>query len=125
MNRDLPDFHTVAHEHLSIHDRLENWRRYVSAGGRTSWTSPMFKGYRPERDNGYAVEPRIPIDSLDGHEIEKAVGKLPEKNRDAIRWSYVFSYIPAPKVQATLGVTKAGLVALVHDGRSMLKNRSR
>jgi hypothetical protein len=122
MQRDLPDFHTVHPLHLVIHDRLCNWSRYVAGGGRTAQVAPMFRAYRSSEVWGQ--EPNIPIDSLDGHEIEKAVGKLPEKNRDAIRWSYVFSYIPAPKVQRHLGVTRVGLVTLIHDGRAMLKNRS-
>jgi DNA-directed RNA polymerase specialized sigma24 family protein len=124
MQRDLPDFHTVHPLHLVIHDRLNNWERYVRAGGRTCWTSPMFRGYRPERDNGHDLEPRIPVDELDGHAMEKAVYKLPEKNREAIRWCYVYRYIPDKKVREGLGVTRVGLVTLIHDGRAMLRNRS-
>jgi DNA-directed RNA polymerase specialized sigma24 family protein len=118
------DFHSVHPLHLVIHDRLNNWRRYVRMGGMTLGVSPMFRGYRPERDNGHDLEPHIPIDELDGHVMEKAVYRLPEKNRDAIRWAYVYSYVPDPKIRKHLGVTRAGLVTLIHDARSMLKNRS-
>ena len=123
MNRDLvPDFHAVAAEHIAIHERLINWQRYVSSGGRTGPIAPMFRGYRPylwPRESSGVV-----VDTLDGHEMEKAVGRLPPKHRDAIRWCYVFSYIRAPKVCRLLGVSSEGLAGLIHDGRVMLKNRA-
>jgi hypothetical protein len=49
---------------------------------------------------------------------------LPEKNRWAIQWSYAFPFIRVEKVCRVLAVNRPGLGELVHDGRSMLKNRA-
>jgi hypothetical protein len=84
----------------------------------------MFHGYRSSEV--WAQEgPRTPVDTLDGHAMEKAVSQLPEKHRDAIRWNYVFVWIQPGKVQRALGVTRMGLADLIHDGRSILKNRAK
>jgi hypothetical protein len=124
VKREDCDLHTVRPEHIAIHERAMNWARYVK-DGRGNWgIQPMFKHYRPERDNGHAVEIRYFVDTLDGHKLEKAVGQLPEKHRDAIRWHYCFSFINPGRVQRELGVTRMGLADLIHDARSMLKNRS-
>ena len=87
--------------------------------------APMWANYKPERDNGHAAEAHIPIDTIDGHNMEKAVFELPEKHRAAIRWHYCFFYISPGKTQRALGVTRSGLMDLIHDGRSMLTNRAR
>jgi hypothetical protein len=123
MNRDLEtDLHCVRHEHLAIHERLANWARYVRDSRPGQAVAPMFRGYRSS-EVWISDAPRVPIDTLDGHQMEKAVSKLPEKHRDAIRWSYVYVWIHPGKIQRGLGVTRLGLVGLIHDGRSMLKNR--
>jgi hypothetical protein len=131
MKREDIDLHSVRPEHYAIHERLENWRRYVapSRGGRGM--APMWLNYKPERDNGHAVELRIPVNTQDGHAIEVAVGLLPEKHSIAIRWCYVWcagsdKYKPVPihRVRQFLAVTRSGLADLIHDGRAMLKNRS-
>lgn len=123
MNRELTDLHAVRYEHIAIHERCLNWARYVRDGRHRSSTLPMFKFYRQVRHREFTCP--IPIDSLDGHAVEKAVGQLPEKHRDAIRWHYVHhAWIPPNKACRHLGVTRAGLSQLVHDARSMLRNRS-
>jgi len=120
LKRDDLDFHAVRHEHLVIHERLLNWRRYVRDGRSGFGIQPMFRLYRPERDNGHAPEVRIPIDSTDGHAIEIAVGQLPERPREAVRWAYVFTWIHPKKVCRYLEVSPHTLAELIHEGRAAL-----
>jgi hypothetical protein len=125
MKRDAIDFHSVPWEHRHIHARLENWSRYVSSGRGGSACAPMFRHYR-STDVWQNIEPAIPVDSLDGSAIEKAVGKLPEKHMVAVRWQYVYSFwgVSYWKVCRHLAVRPDTLQRLVHDGRTMLKNRA-
>lgn len=126
MKREDCDLYAVHRHHQEIHDRCLNWARYVHVNGkfRVWGTQPMFHGYRSSEV--WAEEgPRTPVDQLDGHAVEKAVSQLPEKNRDAIRWNYVYVWIQPGKVQRYLAVTRSGLADLIHDGRSMLNNRSK
>jgi DNA-directed RNA polymerase specialized sigma24 family protein len=124
VKRDDIDLHAVRHEHLAIHERALNWARYVRDGNRSGHgTAPMFRHYRSSEVWGTDTL-RTPIDTLDGHRMEKAVAQLPERHRYAIRWHYVFQFVPPQKVCRALAVTRLGLADLVHDGRSILKNRS-
>lgn len=70
--------------------------------------------------------PFIPVDTLDGSRMEKAVYQLPEKHCAAIRWSYVYGQrgMSIYKACRAFGVRQDTLNELVHDGRAMLKNRS-
>ena len=125
MKRDDCDLHEVRHEHIDIHNRCLNWARYVGPGRFRAWgIQPMFQGYRSS-EVWAADGPRNPVDQLDGHAVEIAVSKLPKKHRDAIRWTYVFVWIQPGKVQRHLAVTRAGLADLIHDGRSILRNRTK
>lgn len=116
------DFHLVKPEHHAIHKRLENWARYVSVR-RPSWVGPIWKMGKSHGRQWHAPELSDPLDSLDGHVIEKAVADLPGKNRDAIRWSYVRTNTPPAVAARELAVTYEVLAALVHGGRTMLVNR--
>lgn len=91
----------------------------------------MFRHYRSGDVWGHDVA-RDPIDRLGGMQMEKQVAQLPEKHAVAVRWLYVYAkgnhkYKPVPvwKIRSFLGVTKASLADLIHDGRSMLNNRSK
>lgn len=121
MKRDPVDFHTVRAEHIHTHNRLLNWARWCRSGGRGCSVQPMFKQYRA----GYEVPTAMsnPIDSLDGHLLEKHVVALPEKNRTALQWSYVHPYIPVLRVRRVLGLTYAGLSETIDTGLTILKNR--
>jgi hypothetical protein len=57
-------------------------------------------------------------------EMEKAVSLLPEKNREALRWSYVWQGGPGA-MSKRLGVSKEGLCDLIRVGRVMLRSASR
>lgn len=121
MKRDAVDLNEILPAHWEVHQRLENWARWCRSSGGGSAVLPMFQGYR---DKYHETKPApVPVDSLDGHRIEKAVTALPEKHRACLQWSYVRPYIPVHKVRRVLGLTTPGLHELLHDSRTMLKNR--
>ena len=118
------NYSEVLPEHEAIHERLDNWKRWLRASG-TSWTAhPMWRHLKEKE----VIEARqrgefpIPVNSLDAHLVEKAVAALPEKHRFAIRWWYVFSGNPL-KAAREIAVTKERLAEVVKEGRTMLKNR--
>jgi hypothetical protein len=120
MKKQDVDFSAIEDGHKDIHNRLLNWARYVSTN-TLSINQPMFSQVKSSRQ--WDVDPHIsiPVDTLDGHVLEKAVFKLPILNRSAIRWYYVGrnSITSQRKEQ---GLTSEGLALLVRDGRQMLKN---
>lgn len=117
--------HVVRFSHEPVHERLTNWARWTRSTGRGASSSPMFRHYRAPKNRDSMDDLRIPVDGLDASAIERIVASLPEKNRDAIRWWYVYSAIGLDiwKACRYLGVTRDGLAELVHDGRTMVKNR--
>lgn len=121
MRRDLPDFFHVEPNQLGIHDRLCNWAKYV-ASGRRAWQAPIWKLGRSNGRQWHEPVPRIPVDSQDGHKLEKAVCALPGPHREALRWAYIFRG-PPHMARRELGVTDHGLYRLVSDARLMLVNR--
>jgi len=114
------DFHAVDQIHAAIHKRLENWARYVEVHG-ARWVSPIWKMGKSHGRQWDTPILRPDVDTLDGHAMEKAVAALPVKHREAIRWSYVYKDSPARKARE-LAVSYEGLMTLVRNGRSMLKN---
>ena len=118
------NYNEVLPEHEAIHSRLENWRRWVGANGQ-KWTAhPMWKHLKEleAKEARARGEVSIPVNTLDGHLIEKAVSALPEKHRFALRWWYVFSGNPL-RAAREIAVTKERLAEIVKEGRTMLKNR--
>lgn len=123
-SRDYIDFHAVKPEHSEMHERLNNWARWVR-NSQSSWTAhPMWRHLKEKEALERRAIRSIPVDSLDGHLMERAVAALPEKHKKAIRWSYVFRGNPMGAARS-LAVTKDRLAELVNDGRSMLVNRTR
>jgi hypothetical protein len=82
----------------------------------------MFRHYRSKAFQWHAPELRAPVNVPECLDMEKAVSLLPEKHRDAIRWNYVRCDSPL-KMARYLGVSTQGLLELVGQGRTMLKNR--
>jgi len=126
LKRDFPDFHAVRSEHIGIHDALLNWRRVVAVGGMAQHTMPIFQQYRPEEIPDWqlwATVDKPPAPDLNaGWKMERMVRNLPEKHREAIRWRYVRRTDPRKQARI-LAISVSVLHDLVHDGRSMLKNR--
>ena len=76
----------------------------------------MFRQYRhaywePAPQSSYS-------DTKDAVEVQKIMKDLPEPHRIAIQWCYIQKGNPN-KVRAALGVSKDGLMDLVHKGRAM------
>jgi hypothetical protein len=132
MNRDALDFHAVRDSHIQIHDALLNWARVVrvhlTSGGNCA---PMFRHYRTANysfdlnDQEWVDDTpkRPPPDMLAGWKMEKQMRFLPEKHRAAVKWHYVEPHKPPARVAYRLALTQSALFDLVHDARSMLKNR--
>jgi DNA-directed RNA polymerase specialized sigma24 family protein len=121
MKRDYIDFHFVEPHQIAIHDRLINWARYVQVKV-PHWVAPIWKLGKSNTRQWHAPEPRIEVDILDGHAVEKAVYALPEKHRAAIRWHYVYKSGPVAACRK-IGVNAEMLRRLVIEGRAMLVNR--
>ncbi len=115
------DFFRIPGDQQAIHERLENWGRYVAVK-RQYWVSPMWRQGRSGGRQWHVPELAQVVDTLDGHKIEKGVGMLPEPHREALRWSYVYKTHPS-RPRRALGVTEGGLMRLISDGRRMLINR--
>jgi DNA-directed RNA polymerase specialized sigma24 family protein len=116
------DYHYVSDAHLEIDGKLQQWARWVRVRPGGWQTHPMFKEYRSHSWQWRRPEVRDPINSLEAHAMEKAVARLPDKHRDAIRWAYVMCNNPI-QMARKLAVSKEGLMVLVVQGRTMLTNR--
>lgn len=122
MKRDDIDFHAVQDSHLAIHARLEAWARWVRVRPHGWQVAPMFRQYRSHSWQWERPEVHAKTNIPEALEMEKLVSLLPEKNREAIRWAYV--WCGGPVVMARkLGVSKEGLADLVRVGRTMLNNQ--
>lgn len=115
------DWHYVEPRHEAIHAALQNWARWVRARPQRGKASPMWARCKPPQ-HWEAVEIGDQTDPIKAAKMEAAVTALPDKHRDAVRWCYVFRGNPSREARK-LGVTLAGLQALVVEGRVMLVNR--
>ena len=120
--RESVDFSHVSDEHLEIDKRLRNWARWVKVRPHGWQTHAMWRNARTSRQ--WDIAPHMPsiTNTLDAVVIEKAVSALPDKWRDAVRWSYVHCSNPADMAQK-MGLSKQGLADAVVHGRNMLINR--
>lgn len=79
------DYQHIAPEHAAIHERLQNWRRWVSGKG-ASWTAhPMWRHLKEkeERERGTIT---LAVDAIDGQAICRDFHFLPHHRRS---WSSV------------------------------------
>lgn len=121
---DFVDYFAVAERHIDIDERLQAWARWVRVRPHGWQTAPMFRQAMSNSRQWHAPEVQAPVNIPDALEMEKAVSLLPEKNREAIRWCYVFASSGPIPVARRLGVSRVGLMELIEVGRTMLKNRS-
>ena len=119
----MTDLFRIAPRHEAIDERLCEWSRWVRVRPQAWATQPMFR-YAKSNSRQWEIDPVIPvtINSIAAHEVEKAVARLPEKHRTAIRWAYVHSHIPDARIRAALGLTRDALAQVIEDGRDMVKN---
>ena len=115
----IVDFSHVPSNQTEIHDRLENWAKWCRGSGSRN-VHPMFRQYR---DNYWEAQPAPTyLNTIDATEIQKTMAHIPERNRMAVQWCYIAKSNPTRMCMA-LGVSKQGLLELVTDGRTMVKNR--
>lgn len=123
MQREAIIFDAVAEEHTALNARLENWARWVKGGSRLGGVvgSPMFRLTRSSfaRSREPVSAPVMP-DETDALAIERAVRELPERPREAVRWSYCFAYVSPGKVARYLDVRVSDLPRHVREGLEML-----
>lgn len=122
MKKDLPDVFRIKPEHEAIHERLENWAHVVRDSNRKNGWSPMFRWCKSNSFQWHPPEYRPTINLQEAYETEKQVAALPDKQRDALRWWYVYRYGEL-KARKQIGVTSQALCDLVHSARQMLVNR--
>lgn len=115
------DFHYIEENHRHIDGVLKNWASWVTPRA-PSWVSPMFRMAKSNTRQWHAPEIRETCDVIGAMQMEKAVSKLPEPHRTAIRWHYVIRCSPTAACRE-LGLSHAGLYGVVRDGRQMLVNR--
>jgi DNA-directed RNA polymerase specialized sigma24 family protein len=120
---DFVDFFLIAPQHEAVDERLRAWAAWVRVRPHGWQVAPMFRQYRSNAWQWERPELKASVNIPDAVEMEKAVSQLPEKHREAIRFAYVWCGSPI-RVCRALGVTKQGLLDLIHAGRAMLKNRS-
>lgn len=117
------DFSSIPTRHDQIHLRLEEWARWVRVSPKAWRTQPMWRNAKTPRQWDIDPQTHITVNTLQASEIERAVSILPEAHRTAIRWAYVFPWIPDNVIRRTLGVTRDLLSKLINDARDMLCNR--
>jgi len=116
------DYCHVKPEHEAIHQRLENWARWLRPRLSGWHTHPMWRNSRTSRQWEVSPDISAPVNALDALAIERTVAQMPVKHRDALRWYYVRQGSPV-EMARQLGLSKQGLADLVDAGRTMLQNR--
>lgn len=117
------DFHHVEEHQRDMDKRLENWSLWLRVTDGLGRPHPMWANCKSNAWQWHPPEIRETCDMIDAQRMEKLVYSLPEKFREAIRWSYVYKFPPAKACRA-LAVTMDGLQLLVRNGRQMLINIS-
>lgn len=119
--QEIVDYNHVPDHHKAIHERLENWERWLRPRLSGWHTHPMWRNSRTSKQ--WEVSPYIgvQVNTIDAMLIEKAVAALPVKHRDSLRWYYVRKGNPVAMARA-LGLSKQGLADMVLSARTMLIN---
>lgn len=115
------DYFYLPDHHQAVDARLQEWARWVRVRSFNWQTHPMWRNTTSNWRQWHQPEISDPVNTLAAMEVEKAVSKLPSKHRDALRWAYVFKGNPVAMAR-NLAVSKDGLMDLINNGRTMLKN---
>jgi hypothetical protein len=83
---------------------------------------PMFRGYRPYMYPELR-EAGIPVDVVAALRTQAAFRELPEKYRWCLSWAYCYPYISAGRVQRQLGLTRAGLTAVLDASLELMATK--
>lgn len=118
------DLSHIPSRHDAVNIRLEQWGAWVKVTVRPWKTASIWRQYRPPRQYAYETQDiPAPVNTLETWEIEKIVSSLPLKHRDALRYCYVWPFVPVGKVRRELGVTLDALAGLINDSRDMVKSQ--
>lgn len=112
------DYHRVADEHAEIDRRLLNWAQWCRRPAG-SFVQPMFRLYRSSDQYRDRTPTVWAGNTMDAEAIQRMVGTLPEAQRLAVSWHYVWKGSPR-KMCDRLRVSNRGLVDLVYSARQML-----
>jgi len=115
------DFNYIEPAHRTIHDELLNWAKWGQTRPHYQ-VCPMFRMAKTNYRQWHLPEISVKVDSMGAAKIEKAVCKLPEAHRKAIKWAYITKTAPGRSTRG-IAANDAALQQLVRDGRQMLKNR--
>ena len=123
MKADYVDFNYVPPHQEAMHDRLNNWARWVRVRGHGWQTHPMFRQAKTPKTLDVDAHISTALDTLDALLIERTVSRMPEKHKEALRWHYVRASDPLGMARK-LAVSRAGLLELVIGGRTMVGDRA-
>lgn len=112
------DFFNIPPHQEAIHDRLENWARWVKPGQGAA-VCPMFRMAKSNSRQWHSPEIRPTCNTLDAVEVEKSIRKLPKPHMTALRWYYVHR-TGERKARQELSITRQALHELVIEARGML-----
>lgn len=113
------DFETVKPEHKLIHKLLENWALWVKPTAHSA-LCPMFRMCKSNVRQWHLPAYRPSCDILAAQETEKKMRHLSAKQRDAIKWFYLYPTISQAKVCKHLGLSRIELQGVLNDARSLL-----
>ena len=119
------DYAHIPTRHEQINLRLEAWARWVRVAPKPWGTQPMWRNAKTPRQWDITPHVHQTLNTLEASETERAVSFLPEKHRTAIRWAYVFPWVPDNVIRRDLGATRDALSKLLDDARDLLCNRLR
>lgn len=120
MKRDDLDLFAVPDHQVEVHNRLENWARWVSPG-YPAGVCPMFRMAKSNARQWHVPELRPTCDIKDAQHVEKTIRKLPPKHLALIRWYYV-TRTPELRIRKSLGLTRQDLCSMVVTARQMTLN---
>ena len=119
----MTDFSHVPTRQDAIHLRLEQWGHWVRVHPRAWATHPMWRNAKTPRQ--WDIDPHIAetINTLEAHEIERAVSLLPEMHRIVLRWLYVWPWVHEGKIRRETASTTDRLYEVAIDARDTVINR--
>ena len=119
----MTDLHHVDQRHEEIDARLKEWAAWVRVRPQGWKCQPMFRLFRSMGRQWHVPEPKVEVNTLNAHEVERAVCLMPEPFRLVIRWAYVYPYVHVGKIRREVGATDQELAAMLGSARDMVKNR--
>ena len=103
------DLARIQPQHEAVHERCQEWAKWVRVNHRPFGIQPMFRHYRaPGRWDVETVVP-VAVNTIAALEVEQAVAQLPDRMRTVLRWAYVWPALHINAVCREMGVDRDGL----------------